>query len=142
VTLWHYTCKHAAARIRRKGIVLPGRLLVPENAYMWPVSWWTTMDEPDREALGLTSIALSCDRTEYRFQPRKGELVVPYLSVADDPRLAASLIPARLITALGDPEVWWVSFYAVRVIEDMSWPGSRASLCLDRPAGGDHHVRA
>lgn len=31
-----------------------------------PLVWLTDLDVPDRHALGLTSVMLSCDRTTYR----------------------------------------------------------------------------
>ena len=48
---------------------------IEQDGVLWPrpqirlpvnVVWLTDLAEPDRDALGLTSTMLSCDRTEYR----------------------------------------------------------------------------
>ena len=57
--LYHYTCRDRAALIVVDGYTLrPG----PDG-----VLWLTDLDHPFREALGLTSHTLTCDRTERRF---------------------------------------------------------------------------
>lgn len=60
--LYHYTCDHGSEKIARSGQLLP-------NGHPWlpvPVIWLTDMERPDREALGLTSQTIRCDRTAWR----------------------------------------------------------------------------
>jgi hypothetical protein len=64
MSLYHYTCAHSLAKMRPDpyGYVTlqplsPGGLL-----------WLTDLETPIREALGLTSQIINCDRTEYRLE--------------------------------------------------------------------------
>lgn len=63
--LYHYTCSHGAEGIR-KDLCLKGNPhpLMPES--YGPLIWLTDLDSPDRQALGLTSRLLRCDRTTHR----------------------------------------------------------------------------
>ena len=61
--LYHFTCGHSAEEIKRSRWLRPnpqpqldGRELV----------WLTDLESPSRDQLGLTSVALACDRMEYR----------------------------------------------------------------------------
>jgi hypothetical protein len=54
VNLFHYTCRHAAQRIGVRGVLRP----------LTGVIWATDLFPADRDALGLTSFTLKCDRTE------------------------------------------------------------------------------
>ena len=62
--LYHYTCVHAAPRIRDDALlkVNPQPLLAG-----LPVVWLTDLDVPDWAGLGLTMETISCDRGEFRF---------------------------------------------------------------------------
>lgn len=107
MTLYHYTCGHRAPMIRQDQHIRPGNdlgtLKVPWSAF----GWFTDMAVPVRDALGLTSYCLDCDRTEYRFtvlgEPAE---LVPWVSVRreydDWGRLLESAPGAR-------PRHWWVS---------------------------------
>jgi hypothetical protein len=62
--LFHYTCRHSAQTITRRGMLSPNKHPLLD----WrPLLWLTDMETPDREGLGLTSSMLSCDRTEHRY---------------------------------------------------------------------------
>lgn len=61
--LYHYTCAHAAPLIERDGLLRPHPQILLDNT---PLIWFTDLEEPDRQALGLTSLTLNCDRTAYR----------------------------------------------------------------------------
>lgn len=78
--LYHFCCEHSAAAIDRTMTLLPGldwltldrrlrRAGEPVSGlYRAPsVLWLTDLEEPDRDALGLTSHTLDCDRTEFRY---------------------------------------------------------------------------
>lgn len=72
--LYHYTCRHAAAKIhgfgRSDGMLIPQ----PQPYTLHAVLWLTDLETPDRDALGLTSHMLNCDRTEVRFAVRPDDL--------------------------------------------------------------------
>lgn len=76
-TLYHYTCQHGRDALADKGEVVSIRLHDPEafatltrrGLGLWALlSWFTDLDEPVREVLGLTSESITCDRTEYRYR--------------------------------------------------------------------------
>src|SRR6058998_793703 len=66
VILYHYTCRHAARRIARSGLLVPApqRVLVPSGALS--LTWLTDLEVPDKHLLGLESVRSPCDRTEVR----------------------------------------------------------------------------
>jgi hypothetical protein len=62
--LYHYTCAHGAAGIRRDR-----QLVGNPHPYLLeagPLIHLTDLERPDRYGLGLTSYGLGCDRTAYR----------------------------------------------------------------------------
>lgn len=61
VKLYHYTCRHSEPGIRKDGVLKPHGVLVV-------AVWATDLEVPDREALGLTSNFVACDRTEHRIE--------------------------------------------------------------------------
>lgn len=101
--LYHYTCSHAAPQIEASGALRPhrqpqldGRLLV----------WFTDMQHPDRDALGLTSHLLRCDRTEHRVTVETGQAVWWPVYARRMPRVMRDVIetcPGVL------PMHWWVA---------------------------------
>jgi hypothetical protein len=112
--LWHYTCEHGNRAIEhtaeRAGSV--GRGLIRPGLDGWV--WATDLDVPVRDALGLTSHSLGCDRTEFRW--RLDDLSVEAYFV---PWVSArrSVDPVRLDAIEGAPGVmlrhWFVSPVAV-----------------------------
>ena len=70
MTLYHYTCSHAAPGIIERGRVLPlSDLYSGAGVPPWGLfAWFTDLDTPHREGLGLTSSLLACDRTAHRFE--------------------------------------------------------------------------
>jgi hypothetical protein len=59
--LFHYCCEHSAPGIEAAGKLIPSGI----HKSMQLV-WLTDLPHPDRDALGLTSQILACDRTQYR----------------------------------------------------------------------------
>jgi hypothetical protein len=102
--LWHYTCKHVAARIDRAGGVLrpvPQFLLTGQPVLVW----LTDLAVPDPDALGLTANVLTCDRTEIRYAVPWPERVRPWIEYRDclDPTEVA------LLEIGHDPVHWFIS---------------------------------
>lgn len=60
--LYHFTCAHMAAEVERTGYIRP------RASALLPFAWFTDLEVPDVQGLGLTSMILKCDRTEVRFQ--------------------------------------------------------------------------
>lgn len=63
--LYHYTCDHGHDGITHDGFVKPHMQVVLGGLEL---TWFTDLDVPDRNALGLTSTILTCDRIKYRFE--------------------------------------------------------------------------
>jgi hypothetical protein len=107
--LYHYACHHSAAGIRRCGELRP-------HAHPWlplPLVWLTDLDKPWRNALGLTSHTIACDRTEYRFAARDTSTAIPWTTYRRS-------VPIRAAVALESapgvmPAHWWVSTVPVPV---------------------------
>lgn len=111
MSLWHYTCSHGHTALGEQG------LLVPNARGPVGVVWLTDLDHPIRDALGLTSRVLSCDRTTHRYR-------------IDDPPPEAAwwptvrrTWPARVVHALETapgamPAHWWVSPVPVHAVHD------------------------
>jgi hypothetical protein len=100
--LFHYTCDHRIEAIRRDGQLVPNwHPLLGEELV------WMTSATASREALGLTSHSLSCDRMAHRLvvpEPVKAlpwHEVVPFLPRAG----VMALQSARGIRT----QTWWVS---------------------------------
>ncbi|MGH9252915.1 MAG: hypothetical protein ACRD0W_25905 [Acidimicrobiales bacterium] len=103
MTLYHYTCDHGAARIGDSGILQPHLGLV----------WLTDLDVPMREALGLTSHILNCDRIVHRYRVTDTASCQRWLTYLGrrwqlDLELADGARPAH----------WWVSEQPVPVVYD------------------------
>lgn len=104
-TLWHFTCEHGRRGVGNRGKLKPNRHpLMPE---LGPIVWLTADPSPERDAIGLTSDHLSCDRMAYRYRVVASDahpwsayrhLVVP--AVAAD------------LESFADPSSWWVATYA------------------------------
>lgn len=109
--LYHFTCEHAAQRIRVDRWLRPHRQVVLGDREL---VWLTDLEEPYRAALGLTSYTLRCDRTEVR--------VVAVTSDATHWPVYARGLPAEQRHALeyadgALPMHWWVAEMPVPVLE-------------------------
>jgi hypothetical protein len=77
-TLYHFTCDHAHLLLGKTGTLLPGCLLNGpdprhqhrhvEVPFQTSLVWATDLRYPNRDALGLTSYLLQCDRTAHRYR--------------------------------------------------------------------------
>lgn len=62
--LWHYTCDHAAPKIRASGMLHgSAHRMLPQ---IGPIVWLTDLDIGARVQLGLPPIQPGCDRVAYR----------------------------------------------------------------------------
>lgn len=115
--LFHYTCQHVADRLGVYAVLQPLRGHAPEATKLLPrplrwmsaVLWLTDLEEPNRAALGLTSVTLHCDRTERRYRVDDWAMIRP-LRWSD----ARGQYPALHVMELesppgAQPEHWWIS---------------------------------
>ena len=119
--LYHYTCDHSHSLIGEQGFLrsaaeLSGRDDLPGIA-RW--IWLTDLAVPDRNALGLTSHSLSCDRMVHRYRvvwDYQAEAALPWMKV----RMIAD--PAEredLESAHGArPRHWFVTRWPIEVRYD------------------------
>ena len=72
--LWHYTCDHAQLKIGAVGQLIPAssQMNLHELLPLSDFVWLTDLGAPNREALGLTSRILLCDRTQHRYRVTEG----------------------------------------------------------------------
>jgi hypothetical protein len=104
MTAFHYCCGHSRRGIEASGYVLP----TPQLWTDIPLSWWTTLAEPDRVGLGLTSTIISCDRTSHRFAAADDAELTPWRLWA-----ASHGVPSEVVHLLehegSRPEMWLVA---------------------------------
>lgn len=119
MSLYHFTCDHAYAKIGEAGQLLPAinlarkadRLAIMRdtNSRMTSqVVWMTTAHRPSRWELGLTRFLTCCDRMQHRYRVTE-ELVLmrPWSDVRLDwPR---SVVVELEMDPRCLPASWWVS---------------------------------
>jgi hypothetical protein len=112
VRLYHYTCSCAAPLIRESRWLQPNpQVQLPDAPAL---IWLTDLDTPDIPALGLTSLTLKCDRTEYQVTAVTTD-AAPWSTYAKRmPRKARDVIEASP-GAL--PMHWWVSELPVPILD-------------------------
>lgn len=121
--LYHFTCRHAAAGIHQAGELRPnGHPWLPE-----PLVWLTDLEDAWREALGLTSHTLYCDRTECRFRAATTSSAVPWT-------VYRRSVPVRAAHALERepgvmPAHWWVSLLPVPIVRPATPAKETADAC-------------
>jgi hypothetical protein len=110
--LWHFTCTHGWNGLGLRGVARPNlHLMIPA---LGPVVWLTDDPDPERDAVGLTSSMLDCDRLQFRYRALGASKCVPWSSVR-------SLVPPAVLRDLesfGKPESWWISREPLRVVLD------------------------
>lgn len=115
--LWHYTCRHGADGISESG----GVLLPMPQPFLGgrPLVWVTSHPEASRDALGLTSRFIVCDRMETLWRVDDPHDCWPWITwVAArgaDPRTVAALEVGRR------PSYWWVSEVPLRAHRVPTW---------------------
>lgn len=114
MTMYHFTCEHRAELIGVDGGVIlpyPQQLLGGLS-----VSWWTTAQQPERAALGLTSHTLSCDRLSARYAALDQSSIMPWAELRD-------VLPIERVRRLEAvrgtrPSLWHVSLQPITAIRD------------------------
>ena len=110
--LYHYTCQHS-----RPGILAAGALR--PNPHPWlpePLVWLTDLPEAWREALGLTSHTLRCDRTAYRFKAADTRTAIRWLTYRRS--LPVHVAAAIESTPGAMPAHWWISTTPVPIVPE------------------------
>lgn len=131
--LWHYTCGCGHKALSRDPVVRPlSELVAPYRLAQWaiehpltidllPLAWYTDLDFPNADALGLTMRTIPCDRTRYRYRVRvePGRVThrpVPYLIAR---HTMSRYVAAQLENAPGAmPEHWWIAREPIPVLYD------------------------
>jgi hypothetical protein len=103
--LWHFTCSHSVASIELLGSLRPH----PHPLLDVSLVWLTDLDQPFREALGLTSHTLMCDRTEHRFEVLDTATAVWWPSYARATKVDRQTCRALEMADGVMPAHWWVS---------------------------------
>lgn len=80
MTLYHWTCAdHGRPGIEREGVIRPGSDLgvnLPQSMF----AWFTDLDAPNRDALGLTNAVAKCDRLAHGYIVDSPK-VMPWMSI-------------------------------------------------------------
>lgn len=125
--LYHYTCQHGRDAIGDEGMLMPMRDHAPEQAasvradwrWLTEVVWLTDMAEPiPREALGLTSLAIACDRSAYRYRayPDNAERFTDWTRRVTDAATRRHILEGLVYAEPGArPAHWFISATPVPV---------------------------
>lgn len=109
-TLYHFTCRHVSPLIGRRGVLTPKPQPLLGG---WPLIWLTDLDVADRDALGLSSNMISCDRTEVRYVVDDPDSCLPWDVWAEGRHVLRSRRSA--LTFGCQPAHWWVSEHPLKV---------------------------
>jgi hypothetical protein len=127
--LFHYTCFHGATKIRDDDSIRPANSLPEKLTYaMLPpetqdtakaiagLCWFTDLNPPDRDALGLTMLSLTCDRTSFGFEVIPDWRVVQWWPIVR--RNYKILWPLETHDG-AMPAHWFVSEHPVKVLGEL-----------------------
>jgi hypothetical protein len=108
VKLHHYTCDHGMRGITTDGYTRPNpHPLLPGTP---AVTWLTDLDIADREALGLTSRYLRCDRTRHRLTVDSTSLpALMHWPIAARAWRLPLPVRGQLETGGALPMHWWIA---------------------------------
>ena len=115
--MYHYTCEHGHAGLGDGGWTLPNWNPII-GAHL---TWFTDMDTPDRDTLGLTSETglLSCDRLTYRYKtvhPTGDGDIYPWLNSSEQAQTSPHT--QADMQRFGDPARWFIARRQVEVALD------------------------
>ena len=114
---YHFTCWHGLERIEASGWRLVPNPFAPTLG-LPSLVWLTDMEVPDREALGLTSHSLECDRTAYRLRVVETGPVEPWSVWCRTNGVTREWRDGWLEQGATRPRRWFVS--AVPVLAELS----------------------
>jgi hypothetical protein len=139
-TLWHYTCDHGRDAIGDRGNLVPLATLRPDKRMTWQgrLVWLTDLERPQRDALGLTSHILNCDRTVHRYRVTDAALTRRWTSIARD--LPRGYREALESAPGARPRHWWVSENPVPVEYDPIQPPARAATATPTQPATDEET--
>lgn len=119
MSLYHYTCDHGRQALGDQGDVLSRFDQARHRGSRLPMdqlalhSWFTDLDRPLEQPLGLTSQILDCDRTAHRYEVTDPADVHRYIDIR---RTLGHPLCAALESAPGAmPMHWYVAVSPVPV---------------------------
>lgn len=117
--LYHYTCSDGVRGIERDHLIRPHPQPILNDLRL---SWFTDLMPPDRNALGLTSHSLSCDRTRWAYEVDPWG-IVPWIEYRKRLREAGMRRQVSVLeTAPGVmPRHWWVADQDVTSLRLIDW---------------------
>lgn len=116
--LYHFTCGHGHNSLGRGQAILQPASQLTHRDVPWSghLVWATDMARPVKEALGLTSNYIACDRTKYRYRLVDNGQVEPWWKFA---RQMPWFLRDEIEASPGAlPRHWWVSVATVVVVFD------------------------
>jgi len=105
--LYHFTCSHGAEGLGRSGFLNP----TPHPLLGSSLSWMTSLPDPARDAVGLTSTILDCDRMETRWKVTDQTRCRRWVDIRHEFNSDA----VEILEAFSDPSSWWVASVPVPV---------------------------
>jgi hypothetical protein len=122
VTLYHYTCSHGHAALGEGHAFVKSiaQLKGPMGVRYWTgeFAWFTDMATPERDALGLTSRVLTCDRTRHRYRITDDRSVFRWLHPMIRSGLDREWIDELESAPGARPRHWFVAVRPVPVVYD------------------------
>lgn len=109
MTLYHYTCNHGAKGIQRAGLVYPNH----HPLLGFAIAWFTDLEAPDPDDVGLTSTTLDCDRLAHRFTVDPSAC---HRWLGSNEHARTPLPTQRDLHWASKPEHWWVSIRPVPIL--------------------------
>jgi len=108
--LWHYTCiDHGHPGIYGSGEVRPNQS---------GIAWFTDLERPWPDALGLTRVSLRCNRSGIRYRIDDTSDVISWLSFRRQEDLSIPLIQELEAFPGALPRHWFVSVVPVGAVYD------------------------
>ena len=111
-TLWHFTCDHGYSGLGERGRLRPNKHTMLPG--LGSLIWLTDDPAPDRDAVGLTSQFLTCDRMLYRYRVLTPGRCVKWTAL----RHRADPDTRQVLESYGEPETWWISFEPLVAVLD------------------------
>lgn len=117
--LFHYTCRHGHRALLATRTVLPADQHAPAlvGQPLAHLAWFTDMTPADPWALGLTSVHIACDRTQYRWRVTPSERPPVRWGYLRN-TLPRTILDDLETEPRAEPAHWWVATWPVPVAHD------------------------